>query len=286
MPLGLLDKFFIKKLKRALEYPKVNPIPRSGPEGETVNCYSIYVTDDSGSYLAERIEGDLLVSHKWNDEQKSHNLRYDLNLKKLETLNFEITHHHGLMTYSYNSTGMFLKYEVTGYYKLVSLLTAYRYKIPKIFHRNKPLKRPTRIKVLETLDLMTEDNPYRELRSSAVCNELYGQWSIFNSQRKQRNDRVQRILESLADSGELKKKDSFTFTAQGKLIVTLEHLKEEKAKHDRAENNAIWMRRLTVVLVVTALFQSELVRSTYYTDLDGVIEFIIQGAESLMQKVS
>jgi hypothetical protein len=276
MSLGWLDKLFVERLKRALEAPKENPIPRSGSEGEAVDCYSVYVSDADGSYLAECVQEDVLVTNKWNEEEHTHNLRCDFNVEQLNQLTFEIHHYHGLVTHTYNSKGMFLRYEVTGYYKLVSLYALSKFKIPKFLHSKKPLKRPSRIKILETLDIMTEDNPYRDLKSTSVCDELYGHWSIFNSQRKPRNDRIQRILESLVESGELKRKDSFTFNAQGKLIVTLEHLKEEKARQDRAESNALWMRRLTAILVVTALFQSGLVRTTYFSNLDWLMELLYE----------
>ncbi|MFS1437034.1 hypothetical protein [Shewanella sp. 10N.286.48.A6] len=137
MSLGFLDKTFIKALKRALESSKMNPIPRSGPEGEAVDCYSIYVTDDSGSYLAESVEGKLLVCNKWNEKQKSHNLRAKLNLEKLESMSFELTHYHGLITHSYNSRLKFLIYELTGYYKLVSLWLICKYKFPKFLYKHK-----------------------------------------------------------------------------------------------------------------------------------------------------
>lgn len=129
---------------------------------------------------------------------------------------------------------------------------------------------------------MTEDNPYKELSARAVSNELYGYMSIFNSKSKVRGDRIQRILELLVESGELRAQDSFTFIAKGKLLVTLEHLKEEKARQDRADSNARWITVLTFILAATALLQSDLVETKAQLNLDELGAWIAaKGSEAI-----
>ncbi|WP_318519738.1 hypothetical protein [Photobacterium leiognathi] len=276
MALGWLDRLFVKTLKSALEAPKVNPIPRTGEDGKAVDCYSVYVSDEAGSYLAERVEGRRLIANQWNEQKRTHDIERELDLNELRKLSFEIIHYHGLVTHTYNTKGKFLRSELTKFYKVVSLYVLSKHAVPKFIHSKKPLKKPDRIKILETIDKMTEDSPLKELTSTSVSNELYGMWSIVNSKREARNNRVQRILESLVESGELRAKDSFTFLAKGKLLVTLEHLKEEKARQDRAESNAVWMRRLTVILVITALFQSGLVRTTHFSSIDWLMQYLLE----------
>ena len=285
MGLGWLDRLFIKSLKRVLEVPSMDSIPRTGERGKAVDCYSVYVADEEGIYLAERIDGETLIVNQWNEEEQSHNVYRELDLNQLDKLSFEISHYHGLVTHTYNTKGKFLCSEITRFYKIVSLYVLSKHALPKFIHSNRPLKKPNRIKILETIDKMTEDSPHKELTSSSVSNELYGMWSILNSKREARNNRVQRILESLAESGELRAKDSFTFLAKGKLLVTLEHLKEEGARQDRAETNAIWMRRLTVILVITALFQSGLVRTSYFSSIDWLIQPLIELVDALVVMV-
>lgn len=62
---------FAKKLSEALKIKTPQRIPRSGEEGAKVNCYSIYVTDANGSYLAREIKGEHLHVLQW-DEEKEH----------------------------------------------------------------------------------------------------------------------------------------------------------------------------------------------------------------------
>jgi hypothetical protein len=276
---SMLDKWFVAKLKSVLEVPKLRRVPRSGSEGAEVDCYSVRIKQGKVNYIGDRIEGSSLHALAWNEGDQEFNEPVELNLDELSTFAFEIRHHHGLVDHTYYSKREFLWYECTRYYKLVSFYALAKYRIPKFFHSKKPLKRPNRIKVLETLDRMTEDNPHKEVSARAVSDELYGFMSIFNSKRKVRVDRIQRILESLVESGELRAKDSFTFTAKGKLLVTLEHLKEEKARQDRADSNARWMAILTLILAVAALLQSGLVRTTYFSSIDWFMELLLDGIQ-------
>lgn len=276
MELGWLDRLFIKTLKNALEAPKMNPISRTSEDGKSVDYFSVYVSDEAGTYLAERVDGSRLIANQWNEQERTHDIERELDLNQLKKLSFVIYHHHGLVTHTYNSKSKFLRSEVTRLYKVVSLYVLSKEAIPKFIDSNKPLKKPDRIKILETIDKMTENSPLKELTSSSVSDELYGMWSTLNSKRAVRKNRVKRILESLVESGELSAKDSFTFLAKGKLLVTLEHLKEEKARQDRAESNAIWMRRLTVILVITALFQSGLVRTTHFSSIDWLMQYLLE----------
>lgn len=275
----MLDKWFVAKLKSVLQVPKLQRVPRSGEEGAEVDCYSVRIKQGEANYIGERIEDNSLHALAFNEVDQEFNEPVELSLNELSTLEFEITHYHGLIDHTYYTKREFLWNECTGYYKLVSFYVLAKYRVPKFFHSKKPLKRPNRIKVLETLDRMTEDNPHKELSASVVSNELYGSMSIFNGKRKVRVDRIQRILESLVESGELRAKNSFTFTAKGKLLVTLEHLKEEKARQDRADSNARWMAVLTLILAVAALLQSGLVRTTYFSNIDWLLELLFDGIQ-------
>ncbi|ANP77361.1 hypothetical protein A134_13520 [Vibrio crassostreae 9CS106] len=272
----MLDKLFITKLKSVLEVPKLRLVPRSGSEGAEVDCYSVRIKQGEVNYIGDSVDDNSLHVLAWSEEDQEYNVPVEFSLDELSSLVFEIKHYHGLVDHTYYTKREFLWYECTRYYKLASFYALAKYRVPKFFHSKKPLKRPNRIKVLETLDRMTEDNPHKELSARAVSDELYGYMSIFNSKRKVRVDRIQRILESLVESGELRAKDSFNFIAKGKLLVTLEHLKEEKAREDRAESNAVWMRRLTVILVITALFQSGLVRTTYFSSIDWLMQPLLE----------
>ncbi|WP_114786503.1 hypothetical protein [Vibrio tetraodonis] len=281
----MLDKWFVEKLKSVLEVPKLQSVPRSGSEGAEVDCYSVRIKQGDVNYIGERVEGNSLYALAWVEGDQEFNEPVEPSLGGLSTFEFEVRHFHGLVDHIYCTKREFLWYECTGYYKLVSLYVLAKYCVHKFFHSKKPLKRPNRIKVLETVDRMTEDNPHKELSARAVSNDLYGNMSIFNNKSKVRVDRIQRILESLVESGELRAKNSFTFTAKGKLLVTLEHLKEEKARQDRADSNARWMAILTLILAIAALLQSGLVRTTYFSNIDWFMELLFDGIQITKERI-
>ncbi|MCG9600187.1 hypothetical protein L1D16_04470 [Vibrio sp. Isolate31] len=277
----IIERLFLRRLKVALEQEKPREIVRSGTEAYEADYYSVFLSDSEGDYLAVSLQGESLTVKKWDGIKRIHDEEEVLSLTDLNRYRFMIRRWYGLGTFDYEHLGKFVFMEYSRVYKLESLWLAIKHGVPKILHGKKRLAKPTRLVVLELIDRVTEEDPYKELRSSQLCNDLYGMYSIYNKKRKPRNDRVQRILESLVESGELRAKDSFTFVARGKLLVTLEHLQEEKARQDRAESNARWMALLTLILVVAALLQSGLVRTSYFSNIDWLVEVLFDWIKTM-----
>lgn len=148
----MLDKWFVVKLKSVLEVPKLRQVPRSGSEGAEVDCYSVRIKQGDVNYIGERVEGNSLHALALVEGDQEFNEPVELSLGGLSTFEFEIRHYHGLVDHIYYTKREFLWYECTGYYKLVSFYVLAKYRVPKFFNSKKLLKRPNRIKVLETLD--------------------------------------------------------------------------------------------------------------------------------------
>lgn len=81
---------------------------------------------------------------------------------------------------------------------------------------------------------------------------------------------------SLAESGELERVDPRNFRIKGKALSSYEHLLEEKHKERRSKRQSQLMLLLTLVLALTAAFQSNLLRTTYYTDVDLFIASFLE----------
>ncbi|MGR5549174.1 hypothetical protein [Vibrio sp. DNB22_12_1] len=267
-----LEQLFVRKLKAALDLPKVNPIPRSGEDAERVNCYSVYVTDSDGSYLAERVEGDELVVGLWNEERRTHDIEKRLDLTNLDKLNFEIHHYHGLVTHHYQSIIEFLYIDGTGLYTLHSKYFILKYKVPKFIHGKRRLKRPDRLKALEAITNLVKDNHNQTFDSNRVLTAIYGSYTILHPQYPTLNQGMQLVLMSLQESGELEQVDSFNFRVRGTSLISLEHLQEERNKERRSVRQAKMMLWLTVVLAIATSFQAGLIKTSFYIDLDYVID--------------
>ena len=266
-----LDKLFVRKLKETLNIDSPNTIPRSGEDGEKVNCYSVYVTDQDGSYLADKVVDYTLIVNQWNEAERTHNLQKELDLTQLEKLNFEINHFHGLVTHTYKSAFEFLSYELSGFYKLQSKYAIWKYTIPKFLHNKRRLKRPDRFKALSAIAKLAEDNHNQTFDSRRLLNQMFGMYTILHPQYPTLNQGVHLVLMSLSESGELEMINSNNFRIKGKTLTSLEHLKEEQAKDKRAIRQATAMKLLTGVLAFTAAFQSGLLKTSYHLDIDNAL---------------
>ncbi|MGS0825900.1 hypothetical protein ACVBIO_08815 [Shewanella sp. 0m-8] len=271
------NSLFIRKLKEVLDKPSLTRIPRSGPEGEKVDCFSVYVTDRDGSYLAEKVEGNFLIGQRWDEEKRSHVAKNPkkIDLTDLDSLNFDISHFHGLVTYNYKTPLGFLLNEVTSFYVVRSKYILWKYNIPKFFYNKRRLKRPDRLKALAATIKLTEDNHNMKFDSMRLVGSMFGTFTILHPQFPTLKQGTQLVLMSLAESGELEKVDPYNFRITGKALSSYEHLLEEKNKERRSRWQSRSMLSLTVVLALTAAFQSKLLRTTYYTDIDPWIKFVL-----------
>ncbi|MBO2561540.1 hypothetical protein I6M33_13110 [Shewanella algae] len=271
------NSLFIKKLKEVLDRPNLTRIPRSGPEGEKVDCFSVYVTDREGSYLAAKVKGNFLIGQRWDEETRSHVAKNPkkIDLTDLDSLNFDISHYHGLVTYNYKTPLGFLLNEVTHFYVVRSKYILWKYNIPRFFYNKRRLKRPTRLKALAASIKLTEDNHNMTFDCMRLVSSMFGSSSILHPQYPTIKQGTHLVLMSLAESGELEKVDSRYFRITGKALSSYEHLLEEKHKERRSRWQSRSMLFLTLVLALTAAFQSKLLRTTYYTDIDPWIEFVL-----------
>ncbi|MFA0656319.1 hypothetical protein ACPV5L_10230 [Vibrio astriarenae] len=267
-----MSNLFIKKLAEALKIKTPQRIPRSGVEGAKVNCYSVYVTDSEGSYLAKEIKGEHLHVLKWDEDKRTHDKEKLLKLTEIDNWNFEISHYHGLVTHTYKSINEFLLIDATGFYKVQSKLALWKYSIPKFIHSKRRLKRPSREKALEAAIELVKDNHNLTFDSYRLLNGMYGSYTILHPLFPTLKQGTHLVLMSLAESGELQQVNSFDFRVNGKALSTFEHLREERAKEERSKRQASMMLWLTVVLAFAALFQSGLVRTTHFSSIDWLME--------------
>lgn len=263
---------FAKKLSEALKIKKPQRIPRTGEEGAKVNCYSIYVTDADGSYLAREIKGEHLHVLQWDEEKRTHDKEKLLKLTEINNWNVEINHYHGLVTHTYKSAIEFLLIDATGFYKVQSKLALWKYSIPKFIHSKRRLKRPSRKKALEAAIELVKDNHNLTFDSYRLLNAMYGSYTILHPLFPTLKQGTHLVLVSLAESGELQQVNSFDFRVNVKALLTMEHLREEQTKEERSRRQASLMLWLTVVLAFTSLFQSGLVKTTYFSNIDWLIE--------------
>lgn len=274
MAQGWLDKIFIKKLSKALALYTPAPIPRSGDEGKETNCFSVYVTDKDGSYLADAVvdNNSKLKVKVWDEFKRTHASYKLLDLRNLKDLNFTINHYHGLVTHQYESPSDFLVHELTGFYKIQSKYALSKYAIPKLLNSKKKHKRPNRSKVLYAVIELSESNHTQVLDVMLILNHIYGMYAIMHPQYPSLKQATLLVMRSLAESGEVELVNQYTCRIKGKALTTMEQL-QLAATERRKTDVTMW---LTVVLAITALFQARLVITELELNLDNISKGALQ----------
>ncbi|ELB2837618.1 hypothetical protein QNE53_000884 [Vibrio alginolyticus] len=282
-----LEKLFIKKLKDALEIPCPDRIPRTGDKAKDVDCYSVYVTDKRGTYLASEVDGTKLKADLWDEEKQKHSIPKVLYLDKLDELNFEITHYHGVVTHTYTSWLEFTLHEATLMYKLLSpiaivwshLKVFFLFRLPQMRFNRKKISEPNREQVLSEIVKLNKINRHQDFEASKLLQNRYGTKVAWHPDYPALVNEWTLILESMKDEGEVTGGPN-KFRIKGKAITSLQairesnaRLKEENARQKRSDRNAAFMVVLTLILAFTALFQSELVETEFKVNLDEVVEY-------------
>ena len=89
-------------LPRLIDRACQSRIPRSGKEGEEVNCYVVALDQgDLPYFIATAIKGDVLTGLKYDG--KSYADKATISISDLENWTLRITHYYGLSEVTYDS---------------------------------------------------------------------------------------------------------------------------------------------------------------------------------------
>ncbi|MFT6954663.1 MAG: hypothetical protein ACJAY1_001783 [Glaciecola sp.] len=261
----LLFKWFLKKLiTNACE----SRIPRSGREGEQVNCF-VFALDRNNSpyFLATEYQNGLLKGLQWNGEKYANDC--SLSIDDLNHGKLRITHYHGLSEIVYSNIYDYafnyfsqLVYVKIGLYKYIS--SAYQY----FFNKRKLVTK----KRMELLQFMINDQLDRIHNGIGVLDlmtKLYSiNWVVHPSADEQES-KLELYLDSLVESGELEKVNN-EYVVTGKSISTIEKYEEEERRHVEAVKLQKKMVSLTILLAFVAIVQSGLIKLPVLLDLTEI----------------
>lgn len=275
----VLDRIFIHELAKALALPAPDSVPRSGEEGQHVNCYHVYVTDNDGTYLAESVvdNGKKLKVLVWNEEKRIHEGRRRLDLTKLKSMNFTIHHYHGLVTHTYQSAFDFLIHEATHFYKLQSKYARCKFALPKFLHLRTKYDRPDRSRVLKAVVDLSESNHTQTIDVSRILNQIYGMYAILHPQYPRIKQATILVMHSLDESEDIDLVSESECRIRGNALTTLENLQRDATERKRS-SITMW---LTIIFAVTSLFQAKLVVTDLTVNLDSIVTSLLLGAKNI-----
>lgn len=257
-----------KLLTRACE----SRIPRSGEEGEKVNCFVVSL-DREGQpfFIATKSMGKVLAGVKWDGN--SYCEEHTLELAELGAYELRITHYYGLSTVTYDSifdvAFHFLTKLVYLKIRLVRYIDAtHQY----FFNKSKIITK----KRMELLQFMVNDQLDREhdgISSIDLMTKLYSIRWVLHPSAEEQEKKLELYLDSLVESGELRKVN-YEYVVTGKAISTLERYEEEERRHTEAVKLQKKMVSLTIILALMAMIQAGLIR------LPALIDFVSWGQNS------
>lgn len=251
-------KIFKWLLPKLLDKKCDNAIPRSGEEGECVNCYSVSFEDKKKPYfLLKGYKNNKLKGFQWSGVEYNVNLELDLEsaLKK----DLRIRHYYGLSTIEYNSIYDFLFNYITKYtYLKIHILRILEKYLQFSFNKKKLISKQR----IELLRFMMEDQIDRTHKGIGVIDlmtKLYSIRWVMHPSRDHTEQKLELYLDSLIDSGELEK-INLEYVVQGKALSTIERYEEEERRHREAVILQKKMVSLTIILAFLALIQSGVVK--------------------------
>lgn len=253
----LIPKLLIKKCEQR--------IPRSGREGEKVNCFSVML-DSKGSpfFVLREFKDEILDGLKWDGNHFKDKL--SINLNDISKYDFRVTHFYGLDTINYDNIYIIawnyfsrVKYVKIKIYRILSSLNQY------IFNKKKLITK-TRMDLLQFMFDLYLDLGQPSTDVIDLMTKLYSIRWVYHPSKDDQMMKLKIYLESLVESGDVKR-ENLNYSITGKAITTLESFEKEEQRHIarvKLQRRLVW---LTLILVLIGLIQAGLLKFPILLDL-------------------
>lgn len=230
-------------------------IPRSGEEGERVNCYSISVViDGKPTLLVRKITDEYFQGLWWNGD------KYDdeccLHFKHVQITQIKIRHYNGLYTTIYSGLIDYLLTGATGYERTKVFYNRTWTQVSQFFFNRRKLVTLERLQILRLLISRHIESDGKEFSSMDLMSDIYTIKWILHPEREKQEKKIELYLESLAETGELKKVETYNYVVTGKSIVTLSQYEENERRHRENKRIQFMMALLTIALILVGLVQA------------------------------
>tara|TARA_Y100000296_G_scaffold1736_1_gene1841 strand:+ start:10648 stop:11577 length:930 start_codon:yes stop_codon:yes gene_type:complete len=284
-----LKKLNEKFLERNLEFlerqrPSESNIPRSGEVAKAVNCHILFI----GHKELDVNEDALFESYNKNTKKLSVRVRaeagtvYDtpkeVSIKGISSM--EITHFYGQYDLKYNSYWQWVfegwtkwdTFKVWAYYRHKSNITrfaSYFSKMDKTDARMKVLEHAVNLKVKHDGKNTFSFRDSFQFSIYDIAISIYGRSFRYRKDAEEFQSMLKLCLDSLVAEGDLDKGDSIYYKIGRSAIKTLDEYNRGIVRHKDSKRVAGGMLWLTVILAISALIQSELIKAPTLLDLTG-----------------
>lgn len=246
---------FFRAIDKALEKPSPGSIPLSGPRALENDFYSVHLVDSNGKeqiwLKGKNDKGYQALIRKENDTGVDKVLtRQDV--EKTE-YSLRIEHYYKGYQFDYFNPLKFLVANQLGWHRWVIFRDRHS---QKRFNRQ-PLIRAERMDLLRYLVERSLQNPKAKFDPLFLGMQLYSRKWIFHPGKDEHKEHLKLLLESFAESGELKRADG-GYVLSGKALETLSNHELEKQQHRdnlataKVGNNLTWAIVIVGILGIVA----------------------------------
>jgi hypothetical protein len=235
-------------LRRVLARPCGLRIPRSGERGAAVNCFVTAIDKGDEPYLiVESLNDGQLSCIEWDGS--TYKTPIELPLESFRLKDFRISHYYGLSEINYDGIVDYLFSRLIALpYIKIHAIRAFTGADQYFFNKKKLItkQRKDLLKVLvtEALEGNSEHEPLD------LMTALYSIKWFSHPQGKEAHRRLAFYLDSLVESGELKKVN-YKYVVTGQALRAIEEYEEQERKH--TESVKMQWRTFWLAVAVAAL---------------------------------
>ena len=243
--------FFMRlALGIAARHPAPDTIPRNGPRTVGLDCYTTYVHGFGGdwSLLVDKVDSRGVSGRLLYDGM--YQLACTMLWPSLKGASFEFTHYIGPYEFRYDSVGSFLRAQLLSLHRY----WIYRERIEQFFFNRRRLARTERIAALRLLLENALNRPQYRTSTATFLAEIHTRRSFLHPDRDRQLAYARLLLDSLADSGDLRRIDHGYEVAPRALSTLARHEEEDRRHRDSVRQQWV-LAVLTFGLIVVGVIQ-------------------------------
>jgi hypothetical protein len=235
-------------LSRVLSRPCGSRIPRSGSNGEAVNCFVTAIDKGDDPYLiVQSLSNGQLGCIEWDGS--SYTTEVELPLDSVRMQDFRITHYYGLSEVRYDGLLDFMVNRISVWPYVQIHVVRYFARFDQYFFNKRKLVSKARNDLLKLL--VSEALEGRaEHESLELMTALYSIKWYSHPEGGAVHKRLEFYLDSLSETGELRKMNH-SYVVTGQALRAIEEYEEQERKH--TENVKMQWRTFWLALAVAAL---------------------------------
>ena len=245
-----LTRFIAKYcLAKVLSRKCGNTVPRSEDEGQKVNCYYVSIEQGESPLRVESIDNETLSCIEWDGN--TYSILKTISLNDVDQRNFVIRHFYGLADIKYSGIFDFLQGRLTLWpYIKIHFYWIFIESEQFLFNKKK-LVAKQRIDLLKLM-LEKKHNGVDYISSIQLMSELHSDKWILHPNGEMQHRKIEFYLDSLADTGELRK-TNLRYGLTGYAIKAIEEYEEQERKHKdnvKMQWRMFWVALLIAILTV------------------------------------